>query len=140
MARSVGFIGLGIMGLSMAKRLVEAGHQVTVYNRTASKAAPLVALGAKQAATPRDAARGNEIVISIVTDSPDVEEVLTGKDGAVQAAEKNALFIDMTTIAPETARKVGQALKASGVAFLDAPVTGGDVGARDGTLSILVGG
>jgi 3-hydroxyisobutyrate dehydrogenase len=140
MPRTIGFLGLGIMGLSMAKRLIEAGHQVTVYNRTASKAAPLVALGAKQAATPRDAAKGNEMVISIVTDSPDVEAVLLGKDGAVHAAEKNALFIDMTTIAPETARKVGQALKEKGVAFLDAPVTGGDIGARDGTLSILVGG
>jgi 3-hydroxyisobutyrate dehydrogenase len=99
-----------------------------------------VALGAKQAATPRDAAKGNEIVISIVTDSPDVEEVLTGKNGAGHAAESNALFIDMTTIAPETARKVGAALKGKGIAFLDAPVTGGDVGAREGTLSILVGG
>ncbi|HZE97055.1 MAG TPA: NAD(P)-dependent oxidoreductase [Planctomycetota bacterium] len=140
MARSVGFIGLGIMGLSMAKRLVEAGHTVTVYNRTPAKAAPLLALGAKQAATPRDAALGNEIVISIVTDSPDVEEVLLGRNGAVHAAEKNALFIDMTTIAPETARKAGKALEGKGVAFLDAPVTGGDVGAREGTLSILVGG
>src|SRR5258708_3740646 len=140
MPRTIGFLGLGIMGLSMAKRLIEAGHRVTVYNRTASKAAPLVGLGAKQAATPREAAKGSEIVISIVTDSPDVEEVLIGKDGAVHGAEHNALFIDMTTIAPETARKVGQALRAKGVAFLDAPVTGGDVGARDGTLSILVGG
>lgn len=140
MPRTIGFIGLGIMGLSMARRLLEAGHKVTVYNRTASKAAPLVALGAAQAATPRDAARGNEIVLSIVTDSPDVEAVLLGKDGAVQAAEKNALFVDMSTIAPETARKVGRELESNGVAFLDAPVTGGDVGARDGTLSILVGG
>jgi 3-hydroxyisobutyrate dehydrogenase len=140
MLRRVGFVGLGIMGISMAKRLIEAGHQVAVYNRTASKAAPLVALGATQAATPREAAKGNEIVISIVTDSPDVEDVLLGKDGAVHAAEKNALFIDMSTIAPETSRKVGQALKAKGIAFLDAPVTGGDIGAREGTLSILVGG
>jgi 3-hydroxyisobutyrate dehydrogenase len=140
MPRKIGFLGLGIMGLSMAKRLVEAGHQVTVYNRTGSKAAPLVALGASQARTPREAARGNDLVISIVTDSPDVEEVLLGKDGAIHAAEDHALFIDMSTIAPETARKVGRALKAKGIAFLDAPVTGGDVGAREGTLSILVGG
>src|SRR5574341_120398 len=109
MPRSIGFLGLGIMGLSMAKRLIEAGHTLTVYNRTASKAAPLVAMGAKQAATPREAAKGNEIVIAIVTDSPDVEDVFLGKDGAVHAAEKNALFIDMSTIAPETARKVGKA-------------------------------
>ncbi len=140
MPRSVGFIGLGIMGLSMAKRLIEAGHKVTVYNRTASKGASLVALGATQAASPRDAAKGNEIVISIVTDSPDVEDVLLGKSGAAHGAENNALFIDMSTIAPETSRKVGQALKAKGIAFLDAPVTGGDIGAREGTLSILVGG
>jgi 3-hydroxyisobutyrate dehydrogenase len=140
MGRSIGFLGLGIMGAHMARRLVQAGHRVTVYNRTASKGEPLVALGAKAAPTPRDAARGNEIVIAIVTDSPDVEAVFLGPDGAVHAAEKNALFIDMSTIAPETARKVGQALRAKGVAFLDAPVTGGDVGARDGTLSILVGG
>ena len=140
MPRNIGFIGLGIMGLSMAKRLIEAGHKVTVYNRTASKAESLVKIGAKQAATPRDAAKGNEIVIGIVTDSPDVEAVFLGKDGAIHAAEKNALFIDMSTIAPETARKVGQALKEKGIAFLDAPVTGGDIGAREGTLSILVGG
>lgn len=140
MPRSIGFIGLGIMGYSMAKRLLEAGHKVTVYNRTASKAAPLVALGAKPAATPKECAKGNEIVISIVTDSPDVEAVMLGPDGAAHAAQENALFIDMSTIAPETARKVGQALKAKGIAFLDAPVTGGDVGAREGTLSILVGG
>ncbi len=140
MPRTVGFIGLGIMGFSMARRLIEAGHKVAVYNRTASKAEPLVALGARPAATPRAAAEGNEIVISIVTDSPDVEEVLLGKDGAVHSAAKGALFIDMSTIAPETARRAGQALAAKGIAFLDAPVTGGDVGAREGTLSILVGG
>ena len=140
MPRNVGFIGLGIMGFSMAKRLIEAGHAVTVYNRTASKGEPLVKLGAKVAKTPKEAAKGNEIVISIVTDSPDVEAVMLGPDGAVHVAEKNALFIDMSTIAPETARKVGLALKSKGIAFLDAPVTGGDVGAREGTLSILVGG
>ena len=140
MGRAIGFLGLGIMGSHMARRLIQTGHRVTVYNRTASKCGPLVALGAKAAPTPREAARGNEIVIAIVTDSPDVEAVLLGPDGAVHAAERNALFIDMSTIAPETARRVGQALKSKGVAFLDAPVTGGDVGARDGTLSILAGG
>lgn len=140
MPRKVGFIGLGIMGAAMARRLVEAGHAVTVHNRTASKCAPLVALGARPAATPRDAARGNEIVISIVTDSPDVEEVLLGKQGAIHGAEPGALFIDMSTIAPDTARRAHAALRARGVGFLDAPVTGGDVGAREGTLSILVGG
>src|SRR5258706_9815069 len=102
MPRTVGFIGLGIMGFSMAKRLIEAGHKVTVYNRTGSKGDALVALGAKKAATPKDAAKGNEIVISIVTDSPDVEAVMLGPQGAGHAAEKNALFIHMSTIAPQT--------------------------------------
>jgi 3-hydroxyisobutyrate dehydrogenase len=106
---SVGFIGLGVMGASMARRLVQAGHPVTVYNRTAARCAPLVAAGARQAASPREAARGSDVVISVVTDSPDVEAVL-------------------------------QALAARSLRFLDAPVTGGDVGAREGTLSILVGG
>lgn len=140
MPRSIGFIGLGIMGAAMARRLVEAGHHVTVYNRTASKAEPLVAAGARRAATPRAAAEGNEIVISIVTDSPDVEETLLGSQGAVHGAAPGAVFIDMSTIAPATAQQVGRTLAGKGIPFLDAPVTGGDVGAREGTLSILVGG
>ena len=140
MPRRIGFIGLGIMGLSMAKRLVEAGHQVTVWNRTASRAEPLVKLGAKQAATPADCAKGAEFLISIVTDGPDVEAVLLGKDGALSGAKAPTLFIDMSTIAPDAARRISLALGEKGISFLDAPVTGGDVGAREGTLSILVGG
>jgi 3-hydroxyisobutyrate dehydrogenase len=140
MPRSVAFLGLGIMGAHMARRLVQAGHRVAVYNRTASRTAPLEALGARAAPTPKDAARGAEVVISVVTDSPDVEAVLLGPDGAVHGAAPGTLVIDMSTIAPETARRVGAALRSRGLAFLDAPVTGGDVGARDGTLSILVGG
>jgi 3-hydroxyisobutyrate dehydrogenase-like beta-hydroxyacid dehydrogenase len=140
MARRIGFIGLGIMGLPMAKRLVEAGHELAVYNRTGSKTAPLVALGAVAAASPAEAARGREIVVSIVTDSPDVEAVLLGPDGAASGASPGTLFVDMSTIAPDTARRVGIELSRRGFGFLDAPVTGGDVGARDGTLSILVGG
>jgi len=106
MPRTIGFIGLGIMGLPMAKRLLDAGHRVTVYNRTASKAAPLVALGAAQAATPRDAAKGNEIVISIVTDSPDVEEVLLGKDGAVQATNFDSYPVIRMSDIPEIHTKI----------------------------------
>ena len=140
MARTIGFIGMGIMGAPMARRLIEAGHKVTVTNRTAARCEPLVKIGAKQAPTPKAAAEGNEIVICIVTDSPDVEAVLLGTDGALHGAEAGALFIDMSTIAPATARKVGQALNAKGIKFLDAPVTGGDVGAQKGTLSILAGG
>ena len=140
MPRRIGFIGLGIMGLPMAKRLVEAGHAVTVWNRTASKAEPLLAIGAKRAATPAEAAKGAEFVISIVTDAPDVEAVLLGQDGAIHGAKAPTLFIDMSTIAPDAARRVSLALGDKGISFLDAPVTGGDVGAREGTLSILVGG
>ncbi len=140
MPRSIGFIGLGIMGAPMALRLVKAGHRVTVYNRTASRAEPLVAAGARQAPTPRACAEGNDVVLSIVTDSPDVEQVLLGPDGAAAGAPRGAVVVDMSTIAPATARKAGEALRAKGLDFLDAPVTGGDVGAREGTLSILVGG
>jgi 3-hydroxyisobutyrate dehydrogenase len=140
MSKKVGFLGLGVMGASMARRLLLAGHQVTVYNRTASRCEPLVAAGARAAATPREAAAGNEIVIAVVTDSPDVEAVLLGPEGAVHGAATGTLFIDMSTIAPEAARRIGATLVERGHQFLDAPVTGGDVGAREGTLSILVGG
>jgi 3-hydroxyisobutyrate dehydrogenase-like beta-hydroxyacid dehydrogenase len=136
----VAFLGLGVMGGAMARRLVQAGHRVTVYNRTAARCAPLVAAGARAAATPRQAAEGNAVVISVVTDSPDVEEVLLGPAGAVLGAAPGTLFIDMSTIAPDAARRIGATLAERGHLFLDAPVTGGDVGAREGTLSILVGG
>src|SRR5436190_12315206 len=140
MSTAVGFIGLGVMGASMARRLLQAGHRIPVYNRTAARCQPLVAEGARAASSPREAAAGNAVVISVVTDSPDVEEVLLGPAGAALGAAPGTLFIDMSTIAPEAARKVGAALAARGHRFLDAPVTGGDVGAREGTLSILVGG
>ncbi len=138
--RAIGFLGLGIMGAAMARRLVEAGHRVTVWNRTAARCAPLAALGARVAATPREAAAGNGIVISIVNDSHDVEAVLLGPNGAVHGAAPGTLVVDMSTIDPAAARRIGASLRAKGVSFLDAPVTGGDVGAREGTLSILVGG
>lgn len=140
MPRSIGFLGLGIMGAAMARRLLAAGHRLSVYNRTAAKCAPLVAAGARAAATPRAAAEGSEVVISIVTDSPDVEQVLLGPEGAAHGARPGALFVDMSTIAPAAARRIGAALRDKDIGFLDAPVTGGDVGAREGTLSILVGG
>ena len=140
MARSVGFIGLGIMGRAMARRLVDAGFRVTVWNRDASKAADLVAAGAKQAGTPRAAAEGADVVITIVTDSAAVEAVILGPEGVSQGAKAGAIVVDMTTIHPSVARKVGIALKKQGVGFLDAPVTGMEFRAKDGTLSILVGG
>jgi 3-hydroxyisobutyrate dehydrogenase len=138
--QTIGFIGLGIMGAPMASRLLAAGHRLAVFNRTTSRSEPLVAAGARRASSPEDAARGADLVISIVTDSPDAEQVLLGDGGAVAGAAAGTLIIDMSTIAPEAARTIGQRLAAKGLCFLDAPVTGGDVGAKQGTLSILVGG
>src|SRR5439155_1329644 len=114
--------------------------RVAVFNRDAKKAEPLVAAGARRSATPRAAAEGAEVVISMVTDSKAVEDVLLGPDGAIHGGAKGSVFIDMTTMHPATARKIGESLRAKGIAFLDAPVTGMEFRARDGTLSILVGG
>jgi 3-hydroxyisobutyrate dehydrogenase len=124
----------------MARRLVDAGHRVTVWNRDASKAADLVSVGARQAATPRAAADGAEVVITMVTDSAAVKAVVLGPDGAIQGASAGAVFVDMTTIHPTVAREVGAALRARKVGFLDSPVTGMEFRAKDGTLSLLVGG
>ncbi|MBN1419258.1 MAG: NAD(P)-dependent oxidoreductase [Planctomycetes bacterium] len=136
----VGFIGLGIMGSRMARNILRAGHAVAVWNRTASKCDPLVAEGAVRAASPREAAAGRDVLISIVTDGPDVEAVLLGPAGAAEGAGAGAIFIDMSTIAPVAARSIGERLAERGIAFLDAPVSGGDVGAERGTLTIMAGG
>ena len=136
----IAFIGLGIMGLPMAGHLLKAGFPLTVYNRTASRASDLVRAGARQAATPAEAAPGADFVISIVTDGPDVEQVLLGPDGAVHGAKPGAVFIDMSTFSPETARNLADRLSLHQIEFLDAPVSGGDVGARNATLTIMAGG
>jgi 3-hydroxyisobutyrate dehydrogenase len=136
----VGFVGLGIMGSAMARRLVDAGHPVTVWNRDPDKAGPLVSAGARAARTPGEASRGAEFVITMVTDSGAAEEVILGAAGVVQGAGRGTVVVDMSTIAPEASRKIGVALREKGVGFLDAPVTGMEFRARDGTLSILVGG
>jgi 3-hydroxyisobutyrate dehydrogenase-like beta-hydroxyacid dehydrogenase len=142
---SIGFVGLGIMGAPMAGRLLAAGFEVAVYNRTASRAQPLAAAGARVARDAADAATGADVVISIVTDSPDAEAVLLGPRGAAEGVQVGRagpppLFVDMSTIAPVAARDIGRRLAARRIDFLDAPVTGVDVGAKVGTLSILVGG
>jgi len=140
MAPTVGFIGLGIMGRAMARRLVDAGHRVAVWNRDSSKAAELEAAGARRAATPREAASGAEVVITMVTDSEAVKAVVLGADGVAAGAAEGAVVVDMSTIHPSAAREVGRALRARKVGFLDAPVTGMEFRARDGTLSLFVGG
>lgn len=136
----IGFIGLGIMGKPMARNLMKAGFSLTVYNRTAAKAVDLVNEGAAEAGSPREVAEASDVVITIVTDSPDVESVVLGAGGVIEGARPGQAVIDMTTMSPDAARRVSTALDKSGVAMLDAPVSGGDKGAIAGTLSIMVGG
>lgn len=140
MTRTIGFIGLGIMGSAMAKRLLDAGHRLSVYNRTPEKARDLVAAGARSAATPEEAARGSEVVITMVTGSKDTEAVILGPKGVIHGAAPGTVVVDMTTTSPDCARRVGRELRAKGVGFLDAPVTGMEIRAREGTLSIFIGG
>lgn len=136
----VGFVGLGIMGAPMAANLLRAGFIVTVWNRSPSRTQPLVEAGAVGADSPADVAAASEVTISCVTNSGDVEEVALGPGGVIEGAAPGSAYIDCSTISPETARKVAAALDAKGVAMLDAPVSGGDVGAQAGTLAIMAGG
>ena len=140
MSVKIGFIGMGIMGRPMAKNLLAAGHEVTVYNRTEARCDEVVEAGARKAATPAECAAGKDVVITIVTDSPDVEAVLFGENGAAGGADEGTLFIDMTTISPDVTREIATRLEEGGFQFLDAPVSGGDIGAQKGTLTIMVGG
>jgi 3-hydroxyisobutyrate dehydrogenase len=134
---NVAFLGLGIMGSRMAANLRDAGHDVVVWNRTREKAE---ALGDPVAATPAEAAARAEVVISMVVDGPQVEAILLGDDGAASGASDGTLFVDMSTISPQTARSVAERLSERGMAFLDAPVTGSSPAAEAGTLTIMAGG
>ncbi len=136
----VGFVGLGLMGLPMARNVLKAGYQLTVWNRTAAKAAPLVAEGAEQAADPAQVAQRSDVVVTIVTDSPDVEAVVGGAGGVLSGANSGSVWIDMSTISPAVTRRLGAQAAERGVGALDAPVSGGPPGAEAGTLSIMVGG
>ncbi len=136
----IGFIGMGIMGCPMALNLLRKGHRLTVFNRTPERCEEVVAAGARRAESPRECARGNAVVITMVTDSPDVNAVIFGPAGAAEGASAGAVFIDMSTISPDETRVIARKLSERGVAFLDAPVSGGDTGARKGTLTIMVGG
>jgi 3-hydroxyisobutyrate dehydrogenase len=138
--KRVGFIGLGIMGAPMAANLLTAGFEVTVWNRSPSRTAPLVAAGAAQAGSPAEVAAAAEVTISCVTNSGDVEEVALGPGGVIEGAHPNSVYIDCSTIAPDVARKVAEALAQRNISMLDAPVSGGDIGAKAGTLAIMVGG
>jgi 2-hydroxy-3-oxopropionate reductase len=136
----VGFIGLGIMGKPMAKNLVNAGYALVVLNRSRPPVDELVALGAQAGTTPRDVAARAEVVITMLPDSPDVEAVALGIDGIAAGIRDGALWIDMSTIAPATTARVAEELARKGVTSLDAPVSGGEKGAIDAALSIMVGG
>ncbi|MGD2200043.1 MAG: NAD(P)-dependent oxidoreductase [Candidatus Bathyarchaeota archaeon] len=138
--KKIGFIGLGLMGSGMSMNLIKAGFPVTVWNRTASKMDPLVEAGAKAAASPKEVAEASEIILSIVTDSPDVEEVIMGSKGVIHGASTGDIVIDMSTISPAVTRDIAERLGEKGVRMLDAPVSGGAIGAQNGTLSIMVGG
>ncbi len=140
MAERIGFIGLGIMGRAMAQNILNAGFPLTVWNRTVSRSAELVAAGATLAESPAALAAQSDIIISCVSDSPDVEAVLLGENGAIYGAQPGSLVIDMSTISPQATRTIGETLAASGIAMLDAPMSGGSEGAAKGTLSIMVGG
>lgn len=138
--KRVGFIGLGLMGSGMSMNLLKAGFPLTVWNRTQTKMKPLVEAGADGADSPVEVAERSDVVIDIVTDSPDVEEVLLGPRGVVHGAKPGTIVIDMSTISPAVTRRVATELGKKEVRMLDAPVSGGAIGARDGTLSIMVGG
>ena len=137
----IGFIGLGIMGAPMAQNLLKAGYSLNVYNRSdRPRVQEVVDAGGVRVDSPKAAAEGADVIISIVTDTPDMEEVLLGADGAIHGAREGAIVIDMSTVSPKTTQEVAVALKERGVEMLDAPVSGGDVGAINGSLSILIGG
>lgn len=140
MAQTVGFIGLGIMGRPMAKNLLKAGYSLIVHSRSRGPVDELAKAGATAAASPKDVAARCDVLITMLPNSPDVEQVALGPDGILEGARRGLIFADMSTISPIVSQKVGKALEARGVAMLDAPVSGGEKGAIDGALSIMVGG
>lgn len=140
MTERIGLIGPGIMGQPMGMNLINAGYPLWVYSRTASRAQPLVDAGATLCDSPRAVAEQADIIISIVSDTPDVEAVLLNENGVLEGASAGKVVVDMSTISPIATRKIAAQLAEKGVEMLDAPVSGGDVGARNATLSIMVGG
>ena len=136
----IGFIGLGIMGKPMAHNLLKAGYSLTVYNRSDGPVEELVAAGATAAASPQAVAANADVIITIVTDTPDVQQVLLGENGVIHTVAQDAVVIDMSTISPTATREIASIVQEKGTSMLDAPVSGGEGGAIAGTLSIMVGG
>jgi 2-hydroxy-3-oxopropionate reductase len=140
MAQTIGFIGLGIMGRPMAKNLIKAGYSLVVHSRSRGPVDDVVNAGARAASSPREVASQCDVLITMLPNSPDVELVALGKDGIIEGAKSGLVFVDMSTISPIVSQKVEKALAAKGVKMLDAPVSGGEKGAIDAALSIMVGG
>lgn len=140
MKKRIGYIGLGLMGKPMARNLMNAGYSLTVHNRSRESVDELASEGANPAFSPKEVAENSDIVFTNLPDSPDVEQVVLGEQGVIEGCSEGMIFVDNSTIKPETARKIAKALGEVGVEALDAPVSGGDVGARAGTLAIMVGG
>ena len=136
----IGFIGLGIMGKPMAMNLMKAGFKLSVYNRTAAKCEPLVDAGATAVRSPREAAECSDVMVTVVSDTPDVEAVLFAEDGIWHGLREGQIFIDMSSISPAETQRYAARLRDQKVEMLDAPVTGGEKGAIEGTLAIMVGG
>ena len=140
MARKIGFVGLGIMGKPMAKNLLKATHSLVVYDIIPTGMDEVVAAGAEKGSSPKDVASRTDLVITMVPDGPEVEQAVLGSNGVLEGARKGTIVVDMSSISPMVSQKVGAACEAQGVEFLDAPVSGGEPKAIDGTLAIMVGG
>jgi 2-hydroxy-3-oxopropionate reductase len=140
MSEQIGFIGLGVMGRPMAGHLVSAGHRLTVHNRSRAAVDALAAAGAEPATSPADVARRSDIVITMLPDTPDVESVIAGPGGVLEGVRAGGIVIDMSSISPEATRKLASRVAGAGATMLDAPVSGGEIGAKSATLSIMVGG
>jgi 2-hydroxy-3-oxopropionate reductase len=139
-AETVGFIGLGVMGRPMARNLLKHHFSLLVHNRSRQAVAEIVTAGAREASSPSDIARQTRRIITMLPDGPDVENVLTGREGVFETIQPGTIIIDMSTIAPAIARRMASEASQRGAAYLDAPVSGGEIGAIDGTLSIMAGG
>ena len=139
-SETVGFIGLGIMGRPMALNLIKAGYKLVVTSRSQGPVDALTAAGATAVKTPADVARESDVVITMVPDTPDVEKVIRGQNGVLDGLKRGAIVIDMSTISPDVTRQLAEAVAAKGGSMLDCPVSGGEIGAKNATLTIMVGG
>ena len=139
-AKHIGLIGLGLMGRPMGMNLIKVGYPLTVWNRTASRADELVAAGAKLAKSPQEVAASSDFLLTIVSDPPALEEVLWGQGGAIQSLKRGSIYVDSSTVSPALARRIAAVCSERVARFLDAPVTGGDWGAKKGELVFMIGG